>query len=189
MKTDRSVFISHSRHDKSLLPWFGDVFKSVSVAAFTAEVEKPHQPQKAILNAIKNCEAVFVLLSPETLGSKYTHSWIASETSLAYALGKPTFVFVERNVDVPFPLPYFCAYTILWLGEEDHEKAIREMVRKSSYQDELDAAWSIHCPYPDCQAESKSLNSPLTFITKCPTCLTPIEHYGGKQYLLGKSPK
>ena len=178
----RTVFLSHSQFDDTLLPWFERIFSSLPVELFHMEFEKPMHPQNQILEAIKRSEAVFVLLSPQTLEKIQTVSWVVAETTLGYILNKPTFLFAQRFADVPFPLPYFSTYTEIQPEVDKHFDSIRDMVAKGSYQYEIEEAWSIHCPYPGCEAESKSLNKPVTFIKKCPVCVRPIKHYAGKQY-------
>ena len=113
-----TIFVSHSRRDQDLAPWFDRVFARDRVDAVQFEFECEAQEENPIGNLRQRLEssvALFVLLSPEIMssGTPHTGNWVSAEVGLARGLNKPIWVFERLSNPVNFPLPFVDHYVRL----------------------------------------------------------------------------
>ena len=100
------IFITHSQADTEGKEFFQKIFSQTNTAGFWYSDHKivpPHSEK--IINTMRMCSSVFVILSPE-MENPYTTSWVSFEIGVAKALGKNVWVFEnperpENNVLVP----------------------------------------------------------------------------------------
>ena len=99
------IFISHSKEDKDIRVFFGDIFGKTKVEARFVEYEKYQPPAwNYIQQEINKSATLFVLLGRNVQQLAHTQVWIGSETG-AVPPGKEVWVFehLEQICDVPIP--------------------------------------------------------------------------------------
>jgi hypothetical protein len=99
------IFVSHSKEDKEIRLFFGDIFGKTRVEAQFVEYEKYQPPAwNYIQQEINKSVALFVLLGPNVEQLAHTQVWIGSETG-AVPSGKEVWVFehLEQICNVPIP--------------------------------------------------------------------------------------
>ena len=169
---ERNIFVSHSRYDNKLLPWFGKIFEVAHVAMIKMEVENPLDPPEAIIEGIRGSEAVFVLLSEHVIKSPHTTSWVIAESTIGRMLEKPVLVFIESSTSIKLPIPYLDFYTQIRLTDDNFD-AVRRLVELSYYVAAFEQLELITCRHPDCRSSFRTLN-PLDTLETCPTCLREL---------------
>lgn len=109
------IFLSHTKHDKTLCDQIDMVAPRAGVKLFRSEYESiPTPPWQTILSEIKNSKAVFVLVGKRLAdlqregGSAWVHTqnWIAFEIGAATAAKKDVWAIVENGAEFNFPMPY-----------------------------------------------------------------------------------
>ena len=102
-RNNMKVFISHSSNDKDVVSWIADVLKEsgMDVWVDTREILPGDNWAEKIAKALEESQAMVVLLTPDTLNSKWM-SW-----DIQYALGKKAYnkriipVIIGDPEDVP----------------------------------------------------------------------------------------
>lgn len=172
----KTVFISHSKHDRRL-EFFHKVFSGLHTKAVWMEFEniKP-PPYQSIKNFVNESNALFVLLSPELFNLKHTANWVAFEVGLAANWRSPAliqkiiqdridvYVFEPLSERVDFCVPY-CTYYMQYNESDVEVKFLKELVDLAPSHNK---GIPIKCPYPQCQIEFKLLNVTENFV--CPSC-------------------
>jgi hypothetical protein len=109
------IFLSHTKHDKSLCDQIDMIAPRAGVKLFRSEYESiPTPPWQMILKEINNSKAVFVLVGKQLAflqraGGRnwdYTQNWMAFEIGVAAAAGKDVWAIVENGAEYNFPIPY-----------------------------------------------------------------------------------
>ena len=99
------IFVSHSKEDKDIRLFFGDIFGKTRVEDRFIEYEKYQPPAwNYIQQEIAKSVALFVLLGQNVQRLAHTQVWIGSETG-AVPSGKEVWVFehLQQICDVPIP--------------------------------------------------------------------------------------
>ena len=180
------IFVSHSRRDNELRPWFDTIFAgepNVGAVRFEFE-EKTDYPIEYIRFLIKNSDALFILLSGEIVssGTLHTGNWMCGEVGMAGGLNKPVWLFETMEKPIPFPIPFIDHYMRLPFEDPAHTDAMFSAVRNivKSYANKEEAslrhelwldAGHISCNRPDCRARFQIYQSNQHF-ERCPVCCT-----------------
>ena len=176
------VFVSHSRRDRDLAPWFDRVFAREKVEAVQFEFEFRSQrenPTENLRQLLQSSVALFVLLSPEITATSTLHTgnWISAEVGMAKGLNKPVWVFERQSMPVSFPVPYVDHFVQLPFGNS--EEAIFDFVRgvviaygASPLPNEpWEQSGLIQCSNPSCQTTFQ-IHQNNNDISRCPVCCT-----------------
>ncbi|HYZ50097.1 MAG TPA: toll/interleukin-1 receptor domain-containing protein [Nitrososphaeraceae archaeon] len=108
------IFISHSAKDKEISTFFIRKFRNTGVKPVLMEYEKwsrNNRPNwKWIKDEIQKSSALFLVLTKNIVKNEYTQNWVAFEIGVAATSHPaiPIFVFREHNID--FPVPYLNYY-------------------------------------------------------------------------------
>lgn len=107
-----TVFITHSRHDAPILSHIHQLVQEADVTPifYRYDINLAMTAWEEILRAIRNSQALFVMLSNNLSSSAHTQNWVGMEVGIACALGKPVWVFEELHRQVSFPIPYLTDY-------------------------------------------------------------------------------
>ena len=107
----KTVFISHSKHDRNGRRFFDSVFASTSNISYWYSFVGPKPPHAAsLLKAISDASSVFVVLSKPMGERHYTRSWVGYEAGVAVSLKKNVIVFERFDEFVNLPVPGASAY-------------------------------------------------------------------------------
>ncbi len=180
------VFVSHTQKDVEFCDIFDRACARVGIKAFRSEFEKIKLPAfETIRNAIRNSQALFLLIGKELVSAQALHdsSWEHTQNWIAYEIG----IACEREIDVwvicddvklNFPVPYLNNYLTQSLR---HKNSFDYFVWvlgkyaggvKTTFPDDK---FVTQCPYADCKA-IYNLNVRLrtggTIV--CPQCLQTI---------------
>ena len=178
------VFVSHTQKDVEFCDIFDRACARVGIKAFRSEFEKIKLPAfETIRNAIRNSQALFLLIGKELVSAQALHdsSWEHTQNWIAYEIG----IACEREIDVwvicddvklNFPVPYLNNYLTQSLRHKNSfdyfvwvlEKYAGGMKTLFPNPQEL-----VECPYnADCSA---LYNLPLPIDSGgriiCPQCL------------------
>jgi hypothetical protein len=177
--------MSHSRKDADVIQCFSQIFVKTGVKPVWMEYEKWSQKEDEpnwtwISRHIckSNTIGVFVLLTRNVIDNNNTkrtlatQNWIAYEIGIASASSKPVFVFKEEDVD--FPVPYLTNYmpysvtNILTSDEKEWQNHCYAKTVKDSYAKTMrymikDLKDGHECPTPKCQ---------------CNRCLISFHYHG-----------
>lgn len=113
MKTQQ-VFVSHSSKDNDKIGFFNAFFRDTNIKPVFMEFEQWSRDFKPnwqwIKKEIRRSKALFLILTEKIIEKNYTQNWIAYEIGVAANCSPslPVFVFKEENVD--FPVPYLTWY-------------------------------------------------------------------------------
>jgi hypothetical protein len=114
MKKDQ-IFISHSSKDKNEMQFFRTLFDDTNVKPVFMEFEKwsrNFNPNWCwIKEEIERSKALFVVLTKNITTRTYTQNWVTYEIGVAASCRPPLPVFVFREEDVDFPVPYLTWYS------------------------------------------------------------------------------
>jgi hypothetical protein len=108
------IFISHSAKDKEISSFFIRKFGNTSVKPVLMEYEKWSRNNRPnwrwIKDEIQKSSALFLVLTKNLVKNEYTQNWVAFEIGVAATSHPaiPIFVFREHNID--FPVPYLNYY-------------------------------------------------------------------------------
>lgn len=115
MKSTKKIFISHSGKDPKLIKVYRSYFDRTGVKPIFMEYEKWSQSKdeanwELINRYIKSSEAVFAILSRNVVDHPQTQNWVAYEIGVASACEPPKPVWVFREEQIKFPVPYLNHY-------------------------------------------------------------------------------
>jgi hypothetical protein len=177
------IFLSHSRLDTDLAPWFDTVLASEKVEGvrfgFDFEAQEGN-PIEELQRRLESCAAFFVLLSPPVVGrTLHTSNWVSAEVGLAHGLGKPIWVFDRTERPIQFPVPFASHYYRLSLGPSQSSNADSEFVRAvvraygstTPPEEPWEGAGFLRCPQAQCQAVFQ-IHQSNREIDRCPVCCT-----------------
>jgi len=182
------IFVSHSRQDNLLRPWFDTIFAgepNVGAVRFEFE-EKTDYPILLIRFLIQNSDALFILLSREiaSSGTQHTGNWMCAEVGMAGGLNKPVWLFEAMEEPIPFPIPFIDHYVRLPFADpakgDRMFSGVRNIVKSYGNQEQanlkhqlwLDAG-HISCSRSDCRARFQIYQSNQDF-ERCPVCCTSL---------------
>jgi len=106
------IFISHSSLDGWLVEPLSRILEDVGVRTYVAEIETPEGkplPTKFKEN-IESSDAVILLLTANVMKRPNTRDLINWEVATAHTLGKPVYVFREKDVEVPLMISNITDY-------------------------------------------------------------------------------
>jgi hypothetical protein len=176
MKTMDQIFISHSSKDRQIVGYFVGKFDDTGVKPVLMEVEKWSISAKPnwlwIRDEIKKSRALFLLLTKNIIRKLHTQNWVAFEIGLASMCipSIPVFVFREENVNFPVPYlnHYFDEKTSLFMREFS-ETLLNVLIHTlyESFIDELIKNPSIGI------AEDETI--------KCSKCLLRFHYWGANE--------
>ena len=116
------VFVSHGQHDTGLAELLNRALKDQGLSTWlVSSLEPSDQFESAIRNAMAECHAVVVLLTPAMLNSQ----WLAVEVGAAIAWNKPIYVLYDGVALDQIP-GYLSQYHLLPVSQ------ISEVVHKIS---------------------------------------------------------
>lgn len=105
------IFISHSRKDSEGRNFFQRLFSQSNTSGFWYSergFSPPHSER--IINIMRNCSSLFVVMSPE-MENSHTSAWISFEVGVAKAMGKNVWVFEDaQNIAKDIVVPGANAY-------------------------------------------------------------------------------
>ncbi len=178
------VFVSHTQRDVEFCDIFDRACARVGIKAFRSEFESIILPAwSTILNAIRNSQALFLLVGKELVKEQslhnpsweYTQNWIAYEIGVACDRGIDVWVICD-NVIINFPVPYLNNYLTVSLRNKqsfDYFVTILQKYAAGLKTTFPDKDCVVECPYTtDCKG-IYNLNvrlKPGSRIT-CPQCL------------------
>ena len=108
------IFVSHSSEDFNQIKFFNRFFRDTKIKPVYMEFEqwsRDFSPNwQWIKREIRKSKALFLLLSKNITEKKCTQNWVAYEIGVAANCSPslPVFVFREENID--FPVPYLTWY-------------------------------------------------------------------------------
>jgi hypothetical protein len=107
-----TVFITHSKYDSPILQHIDWLVRSVNVEPIFYRYNNMINTTawEEIRNSIRNCSALFVVLSNNLSSSPHTQNWVGWEVGVACAFNKRVWVFEELNRRASFPIPYVTDY-------------------------------------------------------------------------------
>lgn len=116
------VFVSHGQHDTGLAELLNRALKEQGLSTWLVSTLEPSdQFESAIRNAMAECHAVVILLTPVMLNSQ----WLAVEVGAAIAWNKPIYVLYDGVALEQIPA-YLSQFHVLPVSQ------ISEVVRKIS---------------------------------------------------------
>ena len=116
------VFVSHGQHDTGLAELLNRALKDQGLSTWlVSSLEPSDQFESAIRNAMAECHAVVILLTPAMLNSQ----WLAVEVGAAIAWNKPIYVLYDGVALDQIP-GYLSQYHLLPVSQ------ISEVVHKIS---------------------------------------------------------
>jgi hypothetical protein len=109
-----SIFISHSADDMEIIRFFREAFDDTKVRPVTMEYEKwsrGNQPNwEWIAREIRRSRALFVILTKSVVSKVQTQNWISFEIGVAAGTIPQRPVYVFKEEDIKFPVPYLNHY-------------------------------------------------------------------------------
>jgi len=126
------IFISHSRLDGWLVKPISDVLKEIGVEPYVAEIETPEAkplPTK-FKEHIRTSDVTILLLTASVMRFPKTRDIINWEVAAAHTLGKPVYVFREKDVEVPLMISYITDYFTFDPIRKEDLNAVMERIRK-----------------------------------------------------------
>ena len=172
------IFVSQSRRDTLLAPWFDSVCARESVEAIRFHFEfVSEQPIQVLQQKLWDSSALFLLLSDE-LTKVHTGNWVCAEAGIARGLRKPIWLLEKSDRPVRFPVPFVDYYvrvvTTTPAQEEESFRLVRGFVR--CYAGRVGAppprGARLRCPNNECQAIFEIFQNHYYF-DRCPVCCTP----------------
>jgi hypothetical protein len=136
------VFITHSRHDAPILAHIEQLVKEAKIDPIFYGYDFNNTAETAsqqILNAIKGCKALFIVLSNNLSSSPHTQNWVGMEVGIARALNKPVYVFEQLHSSVLFPIPYLTDYVPYDLDNPELRTLISSVARAYNMNPQLGA--------------------------------------------------
>lgn len=105
---ERTVFVTHSRYDEEGRLFTHELFQGSGFAPDFYPLRNngpPHAEQ--VRDRIRKATSVFVVLSPEMIGPKRTHTraWVGYEVGIATERGLPVVVVEPEGKDIYLPVP------------------------------------------------------------------------------------
>ncbi len=177
--------MSHSRKDTSVKQVFNEVFAKTDVKPIWMEYEKWSQrkdePNWSWISRyirMPNTIAVFMLLTRNVIDiddpkrTLATQNWVSYELGVASTASKPVFVFKEEDVD--FPVPYLTNYLpysvtkVLKTDEKEWWSSESAKIVKSGY------VRTMHFIIKDLKIGQK-FKAPKY---RCGSCLTSFHYHG-----------
>jgi hypothetical protein len=120
------IFISHSSKDHKILEFFRQLFDDSGVKPVFMEFEswsRNNMPNWIwIREQIQKSRALFLILTKNIVEKPYTQNWIAFEIGVACSTNPPIPVYVFREEDVKFPVPYLTWYFDEPFSSLDHSR-------------------------------------------------------------------
>lgn len=111
-----SVFISHSKRDKTLVKRIHTLLDNIGYTAIIEEFIPPEKKQPIpyieITNNVRVSSFLFLFLTDNIVLTEYTKAWVMFEVSQAASLNKRLFVFERKGTPIPYPIPYLTDYMI-----------------------------------------------------------------------------
>jgi hypothetical protein len=108
------IFISHSAKDTESIRKLAELFRDTNIKQVLMEFETYTRKQRPnwqwILEEIKKSRALFVILTKNVSTLSQTRNWVAFEIGVAAAYEPSIPVYVFREDDVVFPVPYLSVY-------------------------------------------------------------------------------
>ena len=108
------IFISHSSKDHEIVDYFIEKFDDTDIKPIRMEYEKWSRKGKPnwiwIKDEIQRSKALFLILTKNIVKKEFTQNWVAFEIGVASMCDSqvPVFVFREENID--FPVPFLNHY-------------------------------------------------------------------------------
>jgi hypothetical protein len=174
----RSIFVSHSKHDKEVIDHIRAAFVRVGIAGTFIEVEKVDTKYagEEISKIIRNdCDAVVVLLgknlqNPPTSTPEYTHNWVSFEAGVAAGCQKPVWVLEDYDDNIRFPVPYVSDYVRIELGNAEDIRRIGGITNDyfGTKERNLSPNDRVSCPHKNCNAVYNYWGLPVEL--NCPVC-------------------
>jgi len=128
------IFVSHSKHDVTVVNFFTRAFATSknAVKADFMEFEdlEGKYAGREIAQRITNPEtqAVFVLLGPGVRSALHTENWVTFEVGVASGVGKDVWVFEHLVDNIEFPVPYLNHYVMYQTDNIAYLQFIRNMI-------------------------------------------------------------
>lgn len=110
------VFISHSKRDRALVRKIHSLLTNIGYEAIIEEFipseTKQPIPYMEIRNNLQKSSFVFLFLTDNVVLTEYTKNWVMFEVSQAASFQKRLFVFEQKDMPIPYPIPYLTDYMI-----------------------------------------------------------------------------
>ncbi len=110
-----TVFVAHSKHDTPILSHMQQLIREAGINPIFYQYDINNVNETAweqILSAIRQSQALFVILSDNLQSSPHTQNWVGMEVGIACAQKKPVYVFENIRQPVLFPIPYLTDYVL-----------------------------------------------------------------------------
>ena len=126
------IFISHSRLDSWLVEPISKVLKDIGVEPYVAEIETPEaKPLPAKFQEhIRTSSVTILILTANVMRYSKTRDIINWEVATAHTLGKPIYVFREKDVEVPLMISYITDYFTFDPIKKEDLSAVINRIRK-----------------------------------------------------------
>jgi len=156
------VFVSHTQRDVEFCDIFDRACARVGIKAFRSEFESIILPAwSTILSAIRNSQALFLLVGKELVQAQslhnpiweYTQNWISYEIGVACDRGIDVWVICD-DVAINFPVPYLNNYLTISLRHKNSFDYFVGVLRK--YAEGVKTTFPepkhlVRCGYDDCK--------------------------------------
>jgi TIR domain len=188
------IFVSHSAKDSEIVNYFIDKFDDTGIKPVRMEYEKWSRKGRPnwiwIKDEIQGSKALFLILTRNIIKKEYTQNWIAFEIGVAAMCDPQVPVFVFREEDVDFPVPYLDHYFDQPFSKKTHlfandfsETLLNVLIHTTyeSFIDELIQHPSVGIDDDETLKCSKCLVQFHYWGTRnnfgCPCCSKPISSY------------
>ena len=191
----KQIFMSHSQKDAIVIQVFNEIFAKTGVKPVWMEYDKWSQgedePNWSWISRhidMSDTVGVFVLLTRNVIDTNdskrtlATQNWVAYEIGIAATASKPVFVFKEEDVDFPVPyltnyMPYSVTEVLTsdekeWLSPENAKNAKDRYMRTMRSMIE-DLKTGRECPAPKYRCDKCLLSfhyHGTSHSFKCPCC-------------------
>lgn len=107
---ESKIFISHSANDRQVVDRVLEIFDDTKIKPVLMEYEKWSRDNRPnwewIRTEIEKSSALLVILTKGITEREHTQNWVAFEIGVAAECKPPKPVFVLREENINFPLPY-----------------------------------------------------------------------------------
>jgi hypothetical protein len=177
------IFISHSAKDNEISDFFIRKFDDTDVKPVLMEYEKWSRNDRPnwmwIKDEIQKSSVLFLILTKNIVKNEYTQNWVAFEIGVAATSNPPIPIFVFREQNIDFPVPYLNYYFDQPLSNTRH------LFSRDVSSTVLNAMF--HSLKENIVEEIIKNKNPSTLdlkFLKCSNCLLEFDYFGIEEKLI-----
>jgi hypothetical protein len=161
-RATRSVFVSHSQHDRQLTERLGVIASTRGVKLHLMEYEN-RPTSRTICRAVQRSHHFLLLITDNVHQRRHTSNWVSFELGMAYAFGLPVTVLESATVS-QFAIPYVNNYI----------KTDLNIVSDAFLRSLLAGQWPSAGKRLRCDCCGSSFRVRTLSIIACPVCREPL---------------